>query len=96
MATLPGNQNKTKTIQARVTPEKKSVMERGAALLGMSLSDLVANSAYEKASAAIKSHQLLELSQRASEQFAEALINTPEPSEAFKKGAARYAEMIKR
>jgi uncharacterized protein (DUF1778 family) len=88
--------NKDTSLQARVTSERKRVIEQGAALLGMSVSDLLVFSAYEKATATIKDHEVLELSRRASEQFAEALISTEEPSEAFKKGSARYANMIKR
>ena len=83
-------------LQARLPQNKKETIERGAALLGMTLTNLIVNSAHEKALEAIKNHEVLELSREASEQFAEALSNTAEPSAAFRKGAERYAAMIKR
>jgi uncharacterized protein (DUF1778 family) len=87
---------KTETIQVRVTPEVKDMLEHAADLRNISLSNLLLNSAYDIATRTIVSHNIIDLSRRDSEIFATALLNPPESNEALKKASVRYAEMVKR
>jgi len=70
--------NKTKladaTFSARVPKSTKNVLERAAELSGQTLSDFVLGTAYERALITIKSRELIELSARDSEAFANALL----------------------
>ncbi len=86
--------NKTAVLQARIAPEKKSTIEQAAKILGLSVSDLLVGSAYEKATAVIKDYQMLELSRTSSIYFAEAIDSHQESGESFKKGAAKYVNAM--
>ena len=77
--------NKSERIQARVSNRVKDVLERAAAVQGVSLSDFIVSSALEKANKVLLGHEQLELSARDSRAFAEALINPPAPNEALRK-----------
>ena len=62
------------TFSARVPKSTKNILERAAELSGQTLSDFVLGTAYEKALLTIKSRELIELSARDSQAFAEALL----------------------
>lgn len=88
--------SKTETINIRVSPETKQVLEQAATLRDSNLSNFVINSALDIAAQIILSHNMISLLRRDSEVFANALLNPPAPNEAFRKASARYAEVIKR
>lgn len=97
MSTLPMEQSsKTETINIRVTPETKALLEQAAILRDSNLSNFVINSALDVATQTVLSRNMINLSRRDSEVFANALLNPPEPNEAFKKASVQYAEMIKK
>ena len=65
-------------LEARVTPEQKSLIERAAALQGRTVTDFVLSSVQDAARRAIDEHDRIELSVRDSEAFVDALLN-PRP-----------------
>src|SRR6516162_7366890 len=65
-------------VEARVTAEQKTLIERAAALQGRTVSDFVLTSVQDAARRAIEEHQQLGLSMRDSEAFVDALLN-PKP-----------------
>src|SRR5438034_2408484 len=65
-------------LEARVTADQKSLIERAAALQGRTVTDFVLSSVQEAARRVIEEHQRLDLSVRDSEAFVEALLN-PQP-----------------
>ena len=65
-------------LEARVTAEQKSLIERAAALQGRSVTDFVLASVQDAARRAIEEHNQLALSVRDSEAFVDALLN-PKP-----------------
>jgi uncharacterized protein (DUF1778 family) len=65
-------------LEARVTPEQKSLIERAAALQGRTVTDFVLTSEQDAAQRAIEEHHQISLSGRASEAFVDALLN-PKP-----------------
>ena len=65
-------------LEARVTAEQKSLIERAAALQGRTVTDFVLTSVQDAARRAIEEHSQLALSVRDSEAFVDALLN-PNP-----------------
>ncbi|MDP9024508.1 MAG: DUF1778 domain-containing protein [Candidatus Eremiobacteraeota bacterium] len=65
------------TFNARLPKRTKNVLQRAAELRGQSLSDFVLGSAFERAQTTIRAHELIELSERDSAAFAEALLRAP-------------------
>ena len=63
-------------LEARVTAEQKSLIERAAALQGRSVTDFVLTSVQDAARRAIEEYNQLALSVRDSEVFVDALLNT--------------------
>lgn len=68
-------------LETRVTPETKALLQRAAAIHGRSLSDFVVASAQEAAERTIRAHDVITLSVRDSQRFAELILNPPEPNE---------------
>ncbi|MCW5706919.1 DUF1778 domain-containing protein [Shinella sp.] len=65
-------------LEARVTSDQKKLIEHAAALQGRTVTDFVLTSVQEAARRAIEDHQILDLSLRDSQAFAQALMN-PQP-----------------
>lgn len=89
-------ENRTERIQARATKRAKDVLERAAAVRGVSLSDFVISTALEQANKTLQAHEQLELSARDSLAFAEGLINPPAPNEALSKARDHHAVEVER
>jgi uncharacterized protein (DUF1778 family) len=70
--------SRAQRLEARVTAEQKSLIERAAALQGRTVTDFVLTSVQDAARRALEEHQQLELSVRDSQAFVEALLN-PKP-----------------
>jgi len=77
-ATSKSTRVRAQRLEARVTAEQKTLIERAAALQGRTVTDFVLTSVQDAARRAIEEHRQLELSVRDSEAFVEALLN-PEP-----------------
>jgi uncharacterized protein (DUF1778 family) len=60
---------RSERLEARVSAEQKSLIERAAALQGRTVTDFVLTSVQDAARRAIEEHQQLELSVRDSEAF---------------------------
>jgi uncharacterized protein (DUF1778 family) len=81
-------------LEARVTAEQKSLIERAAALQGRSVTDFVLTSVQDAARRAIEEHSQLALSVRDSEAFVDALLN-PEPvNDRLRDTVRRYRERV--
>ena len=65
----------TARLEARISPEIKSLLQKAAALEGKTLTDFVVNSVQAEARRVIEQHQTLTLSLQDSEALAEALSN---------------------
>ncbi len=65
-------------LEARVTADQKSLIERAAALQGRTVTDFVLTTLQDAARQAIEAHQRIDLSVRDSEAFVEALLE-PRP-----------------
>jgi uncharacterized protein (DUF1778 family) len=83
-------------IDARLPTETKQLIERAAALSGVTLSDFVVSKAYEAAQVLVREHEGWVLNRRQSKAFVEALLNPPEPNEVLQAAATRYRSQSKK
>jgi uncharacterized protein (DUF1778 family) len=81
-------------LEARVTPETKSLLQQAADLEGRTLTDFVIASVQAEAYRVIERHQKLKLSREDSEAFVNALLNPPQPNDALKSAGQRYDRVI--
>ncbi len=89
----PGNSRvRGARLEARVTAEQKSLIERAAALQGRSVTDFVLTSVQDAARRAIEEHRILTLSVRDSEVFMEALLNPPPVNDRLRDTIRLYRE----
>ena len=77
-------------LEARVTAEQKSLIERAAALQGRTLTDFVLTSVQDAARRAIEEHHQLTLSVRDSEAFVDALMNPQPVNDRLRDTVRRY------
>ena len=81
-------------LEARITPETKSLLQQAADLEGRTLTDFVISSVQAEAYRVIERHQKLKLSRAESQAFVDALLNPPAPNDALKSAALRYDREI--
>jgi len=79
-------------LEARVTTEQKSLIERAAALQGRTVTDFVLTSVQDAARRAIEEHSQLSLSVRDSETFVAALLNPAPVNDRLRDTVRRYRE----
>src|ERR1043166_1478604 len=79
-------------LEARVTAEQKSLIERAAALQGRSVTDFLLTSVQDAARRAIEEHSQLALSVRSSEAFVDALLNPQPLNDRLRDTVRRYRE----
>jgi uncharacterized protein (DUF1778 family) len=87
--------SRVKRLEARVTAEQKTLIERAAALQGRTVTDFVLTSVQEAARRAIEKHQQLELSMRDSKAFVDALLNPKPVNERLRDTVRRYRELTR-
>lgn len=80
-------------LEARITLDLKSQLERAAALKGLNLSSFVVRSMEKISAEVIAEHEHRRLSREGQEAFFEALMNPPEPNEKMLAAARRYNEL---
>lgn len=88
----PGGRVRGERLEARITADQKSLIERAAALQGRSVTDFVLTSVQEAARRAIEEHQRLDLSLRDSETFVHALINPQPVNDRLRDTVRRYRQ----
>src|ERR1700734_3353505 len=79
-------------LEARVTSEQKSLIERAAALQGRTVTDFVLTSVQDAARRAIEEHNQFALSVRDSEAFVDALLNPKPINDRLRDTVRRYRE----
>lgn len=86
--------SRSERLEARITPEQKALVRRAADLSGRSLTDFVVDTLMDQAETIIRSKQVITLTARDSEIFAQAVLNPPQPNEALRAAARRHRELI--
>lgn len=85
---------KTERLEARISREQKKLFQRAADLQGRSLTDFIVGSVQEAAVRAVQDMQVIRLSLRDSQIFAEALLNPPAPNAALRRAFRRQKDLI--
>jgi uncharacterized protein (DUF1778 family) len=88
-------ESKKERLEARLTPEQKNHIEHAARIKGTSVSDFVVLSADDAAVRTIREQEVLTLSERARQVFADALLHPPAPNRRLLAAAKRYKERAK-
>lgn len=86
---------KTSRIEARVSAERKSLLQQAADIRGESLSDFVLAASQEKAAMVIQEAQQLRLSAEAQHRFVRALLKPAVPSRRLVAAAERYLKRVR-
>jgi uncharacterized protein (DUF1778 family) len=81
-------------LEARISPETKSLLQKAADLEGRTLTDFVIASVQAEAYRVIEKHQKLKLNLEDSQAFVDALLNPTPPNEALKKAALKHKQLI--
>ncbi|MDD5296166.1 MAG: DUF1778 domain-containing protein [Rhodocyclaceae bacterium] len=76
-------------INLRTSPEAKALIERAAALMGITVSSFMLQNAYEAARRVVADNDTLMLSREAFEAFVAACENPPAPNDALRTLMAR-------
>jgi uncharacterized protein (DUF1778 family) len=94
MVSIQVKSRKSGRLEARVTDEQKSRIQRAADLSGRTLTDFAVTALMEVAERTIREHEVMVLSERDSRVVFDALLNPPEPNEALLRAARRYRELV--
>lgn len=89
-----GSRAKGERIEARVTSEQKQLYRWAAQLEGCSFTDFVMRALEAAAADAVQKHQIIRLTVRDSDAFANALLNPGQPNERLARYAKRYEELL--
>jgi uncharacterized protein (DUF1778 family) len=84
----------TARLEARLPLEVMSRLKRAAELQGRTLTDFVVAAADEAACRVIEQSGVIHLSLEDQRMIAEAILNPPEPNEAWKKAVKRHRELF--
>lgn len=86
------NRNRSQRLEARITPEQKTLIEHAAALQGRTVTDFVLASVQDAAKRAIAEHRDFELSVRDSRTFVDALLNPKPVNARLRETVRRYRD----
>lgn len=81
-------------LEARISGEKKAVLQHAAELSGRTLSEFVVESAQAAAMRVIQEHENIRLSQAEQIAFVTALLNPAAPNNRLRKAAANYRQQL--
>jgi len=84
----------TARLEARLPNDVMARLKRAAEIQGRTLTDFVVAAADEAACRAIEQTEIIRVSIEDQRQLVDAILNPPEPTEALKKAARRYRELI--
>jgi uncharacterized protein (DUF1778 family) len=87
--------NKTSRLDARITPDLLQQLRRVAEVQGRSISDYVTATLREAVQRDIADMEVIRLSREASERFADALINPPDPVPALRRAFEHRRQLVK-
>lgn len=81
-------------LEARISGEKKAVLQHAAELSGCTLSEFVVESAQAAAMRVIQEHENIRLSQAEQIAFVSALLNPAAPNDRLRQAAANYRQQM--
>jgi len=91
-----GVTTKDARLDIRITPDQKDLVERAAAVSGLSMTNFAARCIEQAARWTLQDYEEMTLTRRDSEAFVEALIKSSTPSRRLSSAAGRYKEDLGR
>src|ERR1700693_6256644 len=85
---------KSQRLMARISTDQKRLLQRAADIRGQTLTEFVVSAAQEGATRAIVDQEVIELSLRDSQAFAEGLLNPPPVDASLRAAARRYKKIM--
>lgn len=85
---------KSQRLMARISADQKRLLQRAADIRGQTLTEFVVSAAQEAAIRAIVDQEVIELSLRDSQAFAEGLLNPPPVNASLRAAAQRYRKIL--
>ncbi len=85
---------KSQRLMARISAEQKRILQRAADIRGQTLTEFVVSAAQEAATRAIVDQEVIELSLRDSQAFAEGMLNPPPVGASLRAAAKRYKKIM--
>ena len=79
-------------LDIRITPDQKDLVERAAAVSGLSMTNFVARCIEKAAKRTLQDYEKMTLTKRDSEAFVQALVKPSTPSRRLSRAAGRYKE----
>ena len=85
---------KSERLMARISSEQKQLLQRAADIRGQTLTEFVVSAAQEAATRAIVDQEVIELSLRDSQAFAEGMLNPAPVNDWLRAAAKRYKKIM--
>ncbi len=85
---------RTARIEARIAPRALAVVRRAAEIQGRSVSDFVVAAAQEAARKTVAEVEIIQLSSRAQQRFAELILSPPPPNAALLRALKRHRALV--
>lgn len=85
---------KVERVEARVTPETKTLLARAAAIQGRTVTDFMVQATVEAAQRVIREHEYTDLSRRDRMAFVEAVLAPLPPGERLRQAAERHRHLL--
>ncbi len=92
---MPGEQNRSTRLEARISPDALAVVKRAAEIEGRSVSDFVVAAAQEAANRTIEETHLIRLSADEQRRFVDLLLNPPDAVPALERAKQAHARLIR-
>lgn len=87
-----GKTSRSERLEARVSKAQKNLFLRAAEIQGRSLTDFLITSVQEAAEKAVRTHDVLTLSEQDRKDFVTALLKPLTPGKALRQAAKRYKD----
>ena len=88
------DKSRSARLEARISVEQKSVLQRAATLSGRTLSEFVVASAQDAATRVIQEHETIRLSRVEQIAFVSALLKPPAANARLRRAAAAYRKQM--
>jgi len=92
---MPAAASTTARLEARISNDLHSMLKRAAELQGRTMTDFVVSAVQDAAQRAINQAEVVRLTLKDQESFAQALLSPSKPAPALKRAFARHKKLLR-
>ncbi len=92
---MPAAASTTARLEARISNDLHSMLKRAAELQGRTMTDFVVSAVQDAAQRAINQAEVVRLTLKDQESFAQALLSPSKPTPALKRAFARHRKLLR-